>query len=103
MPKRNVFSAGMVICLERGADLYMAQLMPLPTHSRQPRHHPIARHRRNKEKMPTVKKHLLLLMFVLFLYHFLYIVVFPVTKRQLINVVIVAITRDVKTVYFSEP
>jgi len=24
------WGAGMVICLERGADLYMAQLMPLP-------------------------------------------------------------------------
>jgi len=24
------WSAGMVICLERGADLHMAQLMPLP-------------------------------------------------------------------------
>jgi len=25
-----VLGAGMVICLERGADLHMAQLMPLP-------------------------------------------------------------------------
>jgi len=26
----RVVGAGMVICLERGADLHMAQLMPLP-------------------------------------------------------------------------
>jgi len=28
--KTEWWSAGMVICLERGADLHMAQLMPLP-------------------------------------------------------------------------
>jgi len=28
--KPNWWGAGMVICLERGADLHMAQLMPLP-------------------------------------------------------------------------
>jgi len=28
--KTEWFSTGMVICLERGADLHMAQLMPLP-------------------------------------------------------------------------
>jgi len=28
--KPEWWGAGMVICLERGADLYMAQLMPLP-------------------------------------------------------------------------
>ena len=28
--KTNWWGAGMVICLERGADLHMAQLMPLP-------------------------------------------------------------------------
>ena len=28
--KNRVVGVGMVICLERGADLYMAQLMPLP-------------------------------------------------------------------------
>jgi len=28
--KTERWSAGMVICLERGADLHMAQLMPLP-------------------------------------------------------------------------
>jgi len=28
--KKTVGGAGMVICLERGADLHMAQLMPLP-------------------------------------------------------------------------
>jgi len=28
--KTEQWSAGMVICLERGADLHMAQLMPLP-------------------------------------------------------------------------
>ena len=28
--KLEWWGAGMVICLERGADLYMAQLMPLP-------------------------------------------------------------------------
>ena len=28
--KTEWWGAGMVICLERGADLYMAQLMPLP-------------------------------------------------------------------------
>jgi len=29
-PACKKLSAGMVICLERGADLHMAQLMPLP-------------------------------------------------------------------------
>jgi len=29
-PKTELWGAGMVICLERGADLHMAQLMPLP-------------------------------------------------------------------------
>jgi len=28
--KKRVVGVGMVICLERGADLHMAQLMPLP-------------------------------------------------------------------------
>ena len=28
--KNEWWSAGVVICLERGADLHMAQLMPLP-------------------------------------------------------------------------
>ena len=28
--KTEQWGAGMVICLERGADLHMAQLMPLP-------------------------------------------------------------------------
>jgi len=28
--KTECWGAGMVICLERGADLHMAQLMPLP-------------------------------------------------------------------------
>jgi len=28
--KTEFWGAGMVICLERGADLHMAQLMPLP-------------------------------------------------------------------------
>ena len=28
--KKKVVGAGMVICLQRGADLHMAQLMPLP-------------------------------------------------------------------------
>jgi len=28
--KTEQWGAGMVICLERGADLYMAKLMPLP-------------------------------------------------------------------------
>jgi len=28
--KTEHWGAGMVICLERGADLHMAQLMPLP-------------------------------------------------------------------------
>jgi len=28
--KTELWGAGMVICLERGADLHMAQLMPLP-------------------------------------------------------------------------
>ena len=28
--KTEWWAAGMVICLERGADLHMAQLMPLP-------------------------------------------------------------------------
>jgi len=28
--KTEWWGAGMVICLERGADLHMAQLMPLP-------------------------------------------------------------------------
>jgi len=28
--KNRVVGAGVVICLERGADLHMAQLMPLP-------------------------------------------------------------------------
>ena len=28
--KKEWFGAGVVICLERGADLHMAQLMPLP-------------------------------------------------------------------------
>jgi len=28
--KPELWSAGIVICLERGADLHMAQLMPLP-------------------------------------------------------------------------
>jgi len=28
--KKEWCGAGMVICLERGADLHMAQLMPLP-------------------------------------------------------------------------
>jgi len=30
--KTEGWVAGMVICLEQGADLHMAQLMPLPTH-----------------------------------------------------------------------
>ena len=30
LPVKNWWGAGMVICLERGADLHMAQLMPLP-------------------------------------------------------------------------
>jgi len=30
--KTEGWAAGMVICLEQGADLHMAQLMPLPTH-----------------------------------------------------------------------
>ena len=28
--KKQMWAAGVVICLERGADLHMAQLMPLP-------------------------------------------------------------------------
>jgi len=28
--KNQVLGAGMVLCLERGADLHIAQLMPLP-------------------------------------------------------------------------
>jgi len=28
--KKRWWGAGMVVCLERGADLHMAQLMPLP-------------------------------------------------------------------------
>jgi len=31
--KTERWGAGMVICLERGADLHMAQLMPLPSDS----------------------------------------------------------------------
>ena len=30
LQKTEWWGAGMVICLERGADLHMAQLMPLP-------------------------------------------------------------------------
>ena len=30
MPPAEWWGAGVVICLERGADLHMAQLMPLP-------------------------------------------------------------------------
>jgi len=29
-PVKTWWGAGMVLCLERGADLHMAQLMPLP-------------------------------------------------------------------------
>jgi len=28
--KQEWWGAGMIVCLERGADLHMAQLMPLP-------------------------------------------------------------------------
>jgi len=30
LPVKKLSGAGVVICLERGADLHMAQLMPLP-------------------------------------------------------------------------